>query len=453
MNASLETLAGEVGGELINADKTIKVTGASIDSRKIEPGVLFFALKGERSDGHDFVDQALSAGAAAAVVSRITGDGPQILVDDPLKALQKMAAFHRSRFDIPVIAVTGSVGKTTTKDLLAECLEGTFHTLKTSGNYNNEIGMPLTLLQLKPYHQACVVEMGMSALGEIDLLSRIARPTACIIVNVGPVHLENLGSIENIARAKCEVLEYTTEFAVLHGNSPKLREQAVFTKGPLYWFGEGPDCQWQVVDARIDTSGTSIDMKIDEMSLKIKLPLPASHLAPNAVAAVGTAIKLGVEPQAIIGRLRDFKPSSRRLNILPGRAGSVIIDDCYNANPQSMSAALRVLADMSTESRKIAVLGDMFELGDFEAEGHKLVGKAAADHKIDVLVTVGPKAALIAEGARNSGYEGEVLSFEDKSLALPAVLGMLKDGDVVLIKASRGMHMEELVEGLQGEVH
>lgn len=449
MNKELAEIARAIGARITGNYDNVLINGVSTDSRKIKRGDLFVALKGSNHDGHDFVRQALEAGAAAAVVERNLDCGPLLVVPDTLKALQELAAWHRKHFDIPVIAVTGSVGKTTAKDLLAASLEEEFNTLKTHLNYNNEIGVPLTLLELSPHHQVLVVELGMRAPGEIEQLARIVGPTAAVITNVAPVHLETLGSLQNIARAKCEVLAYTRDFAVLNGDSPELRETAVFTKGPVYWFGCSEGCQWRLVSADTDRMGTRIQADFEGKLLEFTLSFPAGHLAASVIAAAGTAMLLGVSPQAIQKGLDRFVPSDHRMHFMTGRNNTLIIDDTYNASPLSMAAALKVLAHTAGEARKIAVLGDMFELGTFEQEGHLEVGKEAAVTGVDILITIGNRSRLIARGAAEKGLRGEIRSFDSKEEALDLLKQITKPGDVILVKASHGMHLERLVEELR----
>ncbi|MGE5544183.1 MAG: UDP-N-acetylmuramoyl-tripeptide--D-alanyl-D-alanine ligase [Bacillota bacterium] len=446
MNRSLSEIAEAVGGKVSPGDGPFIIKRVVTDSREVTPGSLFFALKGENHDGHDYIDQVFSCGGAA-VVSRPVEGGPSIEVEDCLEALQKLAAYHRNHYEIPVIAVTGSVGKTTTKDLLAACLNGNRKTLKTPGNYNNEIGLPLTLLGLEDEHQACVIELAMRGEGEISLLSRIARPTGCIIVNVAPVHLETMGTLENIVRAKCEVLSYTRDFAVINGDLPELRE-ASFPQGVLYRFGHSHDCDWRVVAYSYQPPLTQFILDIMNREVVVSLPFPATHLSGSVAAAVGTAMLLGVGPQKIKEGLIHFQPSAGRLNLKQSVTGITIIDDSYNANPLSMKAALQALRDWAENRRKIAVLGDMFELGSYEAEGHRSVGEAAAAIGPDILLAIGERARYLVEGAKESGFSGVLVHFDNKGDAISFLGNEVRPGDVILVKASRGMHLEEIVEKL-----
>ncbi len=349
------------------------------------------------------------------------------------------------------MAVTGSVGKTTTKDLLAALLEGDYSTLKTQGNYNNEIGLPLTLLNLNSSHRAAVVEMGMSAPGEIAFLAELAQPTSAIILNVAPVHLENMGTLANIARAKLEVIDWCRDFAVVNGDSPELRIGLTSPRIPVFWFGHGPDCDWKIIDIRYCQKRTIVDIDMEGVRHQLSMPFPAVHLADNLVAAVGTALLLGVKAEDMEGRLAQFRPSAGRTEIKNGLRGSSIIDDSYNANPVSMKAGLQVMADLGSSSRKIAVLGEMYELGDYEETGYLEVGKKVAEMEIEHLVTVGDRAGLIYTGAKNAGYSGGYQHYSQTIEAALNLRDLLGPGDIVLIKASRGMHFEKIVEALSAE--
>lgn len=453
MNSVLGEVAKAVNGEITCGGPLIKIKNICLDSREVTEGSLFFAIKGERHDAHDFVVSALAGGAAAAVVSSEVALSPElgerglIRVLDTRLALQQLARWHRSRFQIPVMAVTGSVGKTTTKDLLALCLGARFKTLKTRGNYNNEIGVPLTLLALDESYQAAVVEMAMRNRGEIRELAAITCPTHAIITNVEPVHLENLGSLRNIAEAKCEVLEFIPEngLAFINGDDALLVETARKYQVKQILFGTGPDCSYRLAGVEVSREGTRIEASIRGQKVVFQIPVPGAHLAYNVVAAAGAALESGVSLEEIQCSLERFQPSERRLTIKAGSGGVTVIDDCYNANPLSMQAALRVLGDIGQGAVRVAVLGDMYELGEYEEPGHREVGRMAAHLGIEHLITVGESAWYICEAAREEGMQ-EVYHFGDKQSALNYLQAILESGMVVLFKASRGMHLEEMVE-------
>lgn len=458
MNSKLGEIARAITGEILAGDANLTVEGISLDSRKVKQGNLFFALQGEKYDAHDFVVEALSRGAAAAVVSRPVAikaeikDRGLIRVSDVRLALQDLARWHRDRFQLHMVAVTGSVGKTTTKDLLAAALGAGFKTLKTEGNHNNEIGVPLTLLQLDTSHQACVAEMAMRNRGEIEQLASIIRPTCAVIINVEPVHLENLGTLQNIAEAKCEVLKFIDRngFVLINGDNPLLIETAERYPVRKFLFGRDPRCDFRILEAVTLDGGCDIEASMMGEKVKFHIPVPGSHLADNVVAAAGTAFRLGVSIPAIQESLKGFSPSYRRLNIKTGIGGTVVIDDCYNANPVSMQAALKVLNDIAGGRIRVAVLGDMYELGSYEVQGHREVGTRVAELGIEHLLAVGEHARHIWKAAREAGMDEErARYFVDKKSALDYLRTILEEDMVVLIKASRGMQMEEIVEGLE----
>lgn len=455
MNLQLDFIIDAVKGKLLSGT-CAAINSVSTDSRRIAPGSLFVALKGEHFDGNDFLAPAIAAGASALLVSSRDINLPAecqaavILVDDTLMALQNLAAQYRQLFSLPVIAVTGSIGKTTTKDILADCLASRFNTLKTQGNFNNEIGLPITLLNLQPAHQAAVLEMGMRAPGEIRHLASLLAPDYAIITNVEPVHLETMGSLENIARAKCEVLEFIKDgFVLLNGDSELLLQAAGHFVCRKYLFGflEGNDIQ--IKSLVNDGSGIQVRLKLFDREEDFYLPLPVSQLAYNLAAAAGMAHLLGVESDAIRTSLQNFRPGGNRMNMVQLADGGVLIDDSYNANPVSVMAALEACQQMSRGRKKIAVLGDMLELGSYEKEGHFQVGQKAAEVGIDILVTVGPLAQYYREGALGQGMQESCAHhFDSREAALAWLKANVSGADVILIKASRGMQLDKLAQDL-----
>ncbi|MDD2372929.1 MAG: UDP-N-acetylmuramoyl-tripeptide--D-alanyl-D-alanine ligase [Syntrophomonadaceae bacterium] len=458
MQVSLDFVCRSINGRIIEGNDSHIITGVTTDSRKVEAGMLFIALLGEKCDGHDFVRAALAKGARAAVVSRVTDatfwsgeDKTLILVDDTLQALQALAASYRRCFDIPVIAVTGSVGKTTIKDLVALYLSSTWKTLKTQGNYNNDIGLPLTLLQLDESYQVAVVEMGMGALGEIQRLAAIARPQFALISNVEPVHLETLGSLENIARAKCEVLSEISEdgFALINGDNKLLIETAREYSCRKYTFGCNGDCDFQAANCTVSNAGMKIDIRWHNQLETLFFPLPARRLALNIVAAAALAHLLGIEMDSIKDSLLDYKPSGNRLNIISLENGGAVINDTYNANQLSMAAALETSRELAGSGKYAAVLGDMFELGSLETEAHLNVGQIAYTSGVDLLITVGKLAQNIAQGALEAGMNPmQVHHFPTKAEALEYLQTRVDNQWTLLFKASRGMELETLVDEL-----
>ncbi len=456
MNLQLDFIVEAVRGKLL-AGTSAWVEQVSTDSRKIAPGTLFVALKGERFDGHDYLVNAIEAGASAALVSSRDVDLPSeskaavILVDDTLTALQMLAARYRQLFTLPVIVITGSVGKTTTKDMLAGCLAGRYNTLKTRGNFNNEIGLPLTLCNLQPEHQAAVLEIGMRAPGEIRHLASILDPRYAIITNVEPVHLETMGTLENIAWAKCEALEFIKDdgFALLNGDNQLLLDAARRFNCKKYLFGFMDGNDIQIKSLLNNGEGIQVRLQLFEREEDFYLPLPVNQLAYNLAAAAGMAYLLGVDVNAIRDSLKGFQPGGNRMNMTELQQGGVLIDDSYNANPVSVMAALEACQNISRGRRKVAVLGDMLELGNYEKEGHYRAGCKAAEVGIDMLVTIGPLAQYYREGALAKGMpENCTQHFESRPAALNWLRAHLSQSDVILIKASRGMHLDELAREL-----
>jgi len=457
-NLSIREIAAAVKGRLVSGNPDAVASGVSTDARTIAPGELFFALKGERFDGHVFVPDAFAKGAAAAVVSNIPEDllarGFAIIqVPDTLVALGDLAAHHRRRFAIPVVAVTGSVGKTTAKEMTARVLDQRFRVLKNEGNLNNEIGVPKTLFALSEEHQAAVLELAMRAKGEIRRLAEISRPTHALITNIGLSHVGILGSQQAIAEAKAEVLEFLQPpgRAILNADDDYFRFLADRSPAPVISFGI--DRPADVGARRIEATeapGVRFLLSCAEGEVPVELAAPGLHNVRNALSAAAVGLALGMDLAAIKAGLESFSPGAMRMEIR--QIGDVrVLVDCYNASPASMEASLEVLRSLPRTGRRIAVLGDMKELGH-EAEGaHRRVGSIAADI-VEILMTVGELGRLIAEGARNAGMSGErIRSFQDNQEAAAALQRLLRPGDAVLIKGSRAMQMEEIVSALEGQ--
>jgi UDP-N-acetylmuramoyl-tripeptide--D-alanyl-D-alanine ligase len=454
MRFSLDFVVKSVNGTMLTSTGSGWAEGVSTDSRKIRPGEIFFALAGDNFDGHDYIEKAREAGAAAIVASnsrKVPGDNSAtmvIMVNDTQAALQKLAGAFRQQFDIPIVAVTGSVGKTTTKDILAECLTPLFKTLKTPGNFNNDIGLPLTLMSLEAEHGAAVAELGMSAPGEIARLAAIVKPTYAIITNVEPVHLETMGTIENIARAKCEILDFIAadKFVLINGDDELLCKTASNFAVKQYKFGYNTDCDIKILQVQTTTSGIVAELSLFGQTDTFILPVPAKQLAYNLAAAVGVAYLMGVNLSDIKAGLLNYQPSGNRLNTTALSAGGLVINDTYNANPVSMMAALEVCKDLGAGRRTVAVLGDMLEMGDYEVAGHMRVGEKAAELHLDMLVTIGARAAYIGQGAVLKGMPADrVMHFNNQDESLAWLKLYVSQGDVVLFKGSRGMELERLV--------
>jgi len=439
------TIAKVTGGVLYGEDR--EFTRVSTDTRLIEPGALFVALKGEKRDGHEFVLDAIAKGAKGVLVDRVfTTDATQIVVKDTWQALSDLALFNRQEIGLKVIGITGSNGKTTTKDLVKAVLAQQFKVQATEKNYNNELGVPLTLLSFDEATEIGVVEMGMRGLGEIDALCQIARPDIGIITNVGEAHIELLKSRQNIALAKSELIKNLplNGIAIVNGESPYLKEIILNYPVKKYFFGQkmGDLYIKKLVSTEDGVSFTTGGLLEEEFYL----PLFGIHNAVNALAAIIAGLTLGLNPEQIKRGLKDAKLTGMRLEIVD--IGSLkVIKDYYNASPTSTIAALKVLANTDSVRRKIAVLGEMYELGEYEIEGHRRVGEEALRLGVDFLITVGPKALEIAKGARDLGMSLQnIFSFNSKIDAGNFLLTFLKPNDILLLKASRGMKFEELYQ-------
>ena len=436
------------------------------DSRQAQPGDLFIAVRGERFDGHDFVSNAAAAGAAAALVSRDWADAhldaalPLLVVEDPLAALQRMAAWWRARLeDLLVVGITGSVGKTSTKETVASVLERSLPTYRSAGNLNSEIGLPLSLLEVTPEHGAAVLEMGGAyALGEIRLLAEIAQPRIGVVTNVHPVHLERMGAIEAIAETKAELVDAIPEngWAILNGDDPRVRAMAGRCRGRVLFYGldQGNDVRATEVESE-GLGGTSFWLHVGEESNRVKVPLIGGHAVELALAAIAVGQAIGMDLADMLQGLAE--PGVQvRLLIVPGPNGSQMIDDTYNASTPSVMSALGLLEAMNPR-RAIAVLGDMRELGEVSEREHVAVGRRAGE-VADLVVTFGEMARTIAREARTTDGRFDlgppaVTSFglEQRADLIDYLLQELREGDVVLLKGSRGLEMEGIVERLRDE--
>lgn len=441
--------------------ENIPFSGISIDSRTVKKGDLFIAIRGERFDGHDFVEDALHRGAAGVVAAadaplpwKDAGEsrGPVLVVKDTLTALQQISAWWRQNFHIPVAAITGSSGKTTTKDILASLLSTAGRVHFNRGNQNNEIGVPLTLLGLDHTHEVCVLEMGMRGLGEIARLCEVARPTCGIITNVGSTHFERLGSVENIARAKGELAQSLPSHGFILLNEEN--EWSQFISGMtgartvFFGFGSGADIRASEVD--YGSESTQFTLTAGGISQRLRVPLWGEHNVYNCLAAIGLYLSLGFSREKLQEGLDNLTISGMRLEKTPGIKGSVIINDAYNANPTSMLAALEVLKQVRGK-RRIAVLGDMLELGDIGEAEHRKVGAVLAQGGVHILVTVGSLAACISDAALASGMEkSRVFHSSAPEDAAAYLQQSICEGDVVLVKGSRGMKLERIVAALAG---
>lgn len=441
-----------VHGTLICGDLDTLFESVSTDSRKISGSELFIPIAGENFDGHDFMEGSLKAGAGGVLtqkdISFIT-DKVVIRVDDTLKALRELAAWYRKKFDIPFIGITGSVGKTSTKDMVAGVIGQKLNVLKTEGNFNNEIGLPLTIFNLEPEHQAGVIEMGMSGFGEISRLTSIVKPDIAIITNIGLSHIEKLGSRENILKAKLEILEGLASdgLVILNGDDNLLSGTKGLLKFRSVYYGLEDGVDYQAFNLmNMGEQGTAFNIIVENCEYKVQVPVPGIHNVYNSLAAIAAGIELRTPMDLIISGISEFRPGKMRLNII-NKNDIKIINDAYNASPNSMEAALCVLKDIGDNSRTIAVLGDMLEMGDWSYDAHIGVGKFAADKKIDYIITVGEQGKNIGKGAIIGGISHDnIFSFDNTDDACKFLNGFVKKSDVILVKGSRGMKMEKIVE-------
>lgn len=451
----LEAVNGTLLGDFDDLDAA--AVQVSTDSRNITPGCLFIPLEGDRFDGHSFINSALEAGAAGCLTAReresyLPGKF-YIKVRSTQRALWELARYYKKLFPIPFIAITGSVGKTTTKDMTAAVLGARFRVHKTEGNFNNAIGVPLTLLKLEKQHQVCVVEMGMDHAGEIDDLAALVEPDMAVITNIGDAHIENLGSRENIFKAKCEIFPHLNKdgLAVLNGDDPMLATLKGTLAQRTVFVGGGEGLDYTACALSSDGAGhLSCRVKTPRSQFEASIPALGRHMIYPTLMAAAVAEALGMAPDEIIRGIGAFLPTKMRMNILRCKGDIVILNDAYNANPQSMRAAAAVLGDAQGR-RKVAVVGDMKELGPGSEQFHRAVGSYFAQAGTDRLIAVGDLARFMAEGARDAGLE-QADYFPTLDAAKNALSRELRAGVTILVKASRSMAFEKIVDFLLANV-
>ena len=446
------------GATMTRTGTRLAFEGVCTDTRQLTPGALFVALKGERYDAHDFLSQAVDAGAAGLVVQAgragtlYREDVAIYEVSDTLRALGRLARFHRDRFHIPIGAVTGSNGKTTTKELVASILSMRGPTLKTQGNLNNEIGVPLTLFGLEDSHVAAIVEMGMNHLGEIARMTEMARPDAGLVTIVQPAHLEGVGSLEGVAQAKAELLHGLSagSTAVVNLDDPLIVAQTARLTAKKLTFGRSAEADVRLASVEAQgRQGLSLRIAYRGAEYSAALHLVGDHNAMNATAAFALAVALGYSPEECVRGLEAAQAHARRLQILEGRNGVTVIDDCYNANPASMQAALRTVQTLASEGRAVAVLGDMLELGSAEAHEHTQLGVQASD-RVELLALFGPRMKQAhLQAAKRLGDRAR--HFDEVESLVAWLAQELRPNDYVLVKGSRGMRLERVVEALTGK--
>lgn len=439
----IEEILNATKGKLICGDINEKCENFKRDTREIENGDVYIALKGERFDGNDFYLDAINRGAKTCILSKDVEpykDVNIIKVEDTTKALQDIAKYKRSLYDIPVVAVTGSVGKTSTKDLIASVVSQGYNTLKTQGNLNNTIGLPLTVLALKN-EEAMVVEMGMNQFGEISKLTNIAKPTIAVITNIGTAHIGNLGSRENILKAKLEILEGLQGNTVIINNDNDLLHK---------WATENEN-KYNIITYGIENESNFMakDIKLFENKSEfyyqnklVEVPVGGEHFILNSLCAIAVGNALKIPLDKIINGIANFELSKKRMEMNTSKEGAIVINDTYNANYDSMKAAIKYLKEIKNR-RKIAILGDMLELGDYSKELHKKVGEEI-DNNIDILITVGKEAENIANNAKAK----EIFMFKTNDEAILKLKEIILKNDAILVKASNGMHFNEIVNAI-----
>ena len=437
---TLKQAAQWCGGYVETKYENVEFRGANNDTRIIKPGQLFIVLQGAR-DGHDFIPAAMEKGAAAVLCSRKVGDYPAIYVDDPRIALGKIAEQALRSLGCKVVGITGSVGKSTTKEMIASVLESTFRVSKTPANHNNDIGMPMAILSMPEDTQVAVLEMGMNHFREIAYLSEIAKPDVAVIINIGTMHIEYLGSREGIRKAKLEIVEGMSPEGklLLNGSDDMLKLLPEAPVQPVTYFGMDEGCGVRAKDIRQDGEKLCFMVEAGELSFPVELKLEGEHFVPDAMAAVAVGLELGVAPEDIRLSLNAFRNMAGRQEIYQTN-GFTVIQDCYNAGPESMAAALKVLGNR--QGRRIAVLGDMLELGDCAPAEHFRVGRIAAENA-QVLLALGHNAHHVADGALTGGMPNANVSvFDDREAMAAELKKIARPGDVLLFKGSHGMHLE-----------
>ena len=445
----LKQIADWCGGKVSARFEHLRVSRMQSDSRKVRSGDLFVALKGAKADGHDFAETAINHGAVAALVSRpISEKLPSIEVEDTLRAYGDIAAGYRKLTGVKVVGITGSVGKTTTKEMTASVLEAAYHTAKTEGNHNNNLGLPMTIMDMPENTEVAVLEMGMNHSGEMEYLSSIARPDLAIITNIGTMHIEHLGTREGILQAKLEIMRGMPDdgVGVFNGDEPLLWNIRAIGKHKKYYYGiENHACDVTATDIVELDDGVRFVVHGFGQQFELFVPMLGRHAVYNALAATTVGLLLGVKPEQIQARFSSFHNTGMRQKIYV-KNGVTIIEDCYNAGPESTEAALDVLAGIKTDGRRIAVLGDMLELGNRSAAEHYRIGRLAVG-KADLLLTYGEHSVRTLTGAITGGMNPKTTDHFDTHEDMAHMLKMrVSEGDVVLFKGSRGMRMEKVLQ-------
>ncbi|TCT16854.1 UDP-N-acetylmuramoyl-tripeptide--D-alanyl-D-alanine ligase [Natranaerovirga pectinivora] len=449
----VEILDGKIiRKELVNGDK---IKGVSIDSRNIIPGQLFIPIKGENFDGHDYIKAAMDNGALISLTSdeeKMPPNVSGILVKDTQEALVKLAKYYRSTFEIPFIGITGSVGKTSCKEMIASVLSTRFKVHKTKGNYNNDIGLPLTILDMDVDTEISILEMGMNHFNEIDFLGEIALPDYAVITNIGLSHIENLGSQEGILRAKSEIINHLSPdgLLLLNGDDEFLRTLEGKVSQEITFFGFNKTNEYFVKNYEaLGLEGVKATIQSPTETYNINLNTLGKHMLYHTLSAIIIGERLSLIKEEIEKGISQYENEKMRLNIVKLENGITIINDSYNASVDSMKAAIDILDHSKTEGRSVAILGDMFEMGAFSKGAHEDVGKYIASKSIDMLICVGEDSRWMYEGAFAHGYKGNLLYYKTKDGLNDAMKDVLKHKDLILVKASRGMKLEDTIEKIK----
>lgn len=453
MRLTIQDIVEAVQGKLLTSSMSnLEIKEITTDSRKIVNQGLFIPLRGERFDGHQFINQVYDKGVIATLTMEeniVDSRLVTIWVKDTGKALLDLARFYRKHFDIPVVGITGSVGKTSTKEMIAATLSGKWSVHKTEGNFNNEIGLPLTLFQLKPEHEVAVIEMGMNHFGEIHNLTTTALPDVAVITNVGTSHIENLGSREGILKAKLEILDGLSSegLLVINGDNDLLAKLKDLKVSKVTYGLDSKNDYW-AENIRNEGMYTLAEVTTPKNHYSIRIKALGEHMVYNTLAAIAIAEHYQLSKEEVMLGLESYKPTKMRMHITETEGGLTLLDDTYNASPDSMKAALKVLMEYQSKGRKVAILGDMFEMGDFAPQLHQEVGTFAKEIEVDLMIAIGELAKHIEVAYRNAGGKNAYY-FPTKDAFIKEMKEIIKPSDCILFKASRGMFFETLVEELR----
>ena len=453
MNLTINEIVSATNGKLLCGNLNTYINSISTNSKEISENTLFVPIKGQKTDAHDFIESAFDNGAIATLTERNEcnqKDKTYILVNDTKLALQRLAEYYRMKFNIPVIGVTGSVGKTTTKEIIASALSAKGRVMKTSGNQNSQIGVPLTVFKLCPEDDFAIIELGMSEFGEMERISKVAKVNHAVITNIGISHIENLKTQENICKEKLHIIDHFDSESVLYlnGDDPILSKLKGKINAKTVFFGTSSFCDYKAENIEIiDNNTTKFDLITPNQETKMQIPTIGNHNVLNSLAAVAICIDLGFNIDEIQNGLNTFKQPKMRQQIT--NTGFItVIDDSYNASPDSIKSGINILKSVSNNNRTIAVLADMLELGEYSFNAHFSLGEYLAENKVDIVLTVGNEAKAICQGALSQSKNITAKSFENNEQVMSYLNKIITKGDVILVKGSRGMHTDEIVNQL-----